>query len=223
MTHLGDRVTDLVDGQLGPEATERAHAHLARCMPCREAVEAERLMKSRLASLPAPPPSGDLVGRLLAIGAAVGEDRAPVGDPGAGPGEPGDRVVRAAQPGSASGFPDTSPAHGPGSGRAGSPAAGRPARSRPPGARPAGRPYAGRSRGARPRQTRRRLAVAVFGALSVVGVGAAGLTLAPGSLIPGTVVPPVATFVVEHTATTRDLPFVDVPGGWFGDDAQARN
>ena len=42
MTHLGDRMTPLVDGQLPVDATERAHAHLASCDGCREAVETER-------------------------------------------------------------------------------------------------------------------------------------------------------------------------------------
>jgi hypothetical protein len=48
MSHLGDKVTALVDGQLTIEATERAHGHLAGCRECRDMVEAERLMKARL-------------------------------------------------------------------------------------------------------------------------------------------------------------------------------
>lgn len=196
MTHLGDRVTDLVDGQLGPEATERAHAHLARCTQCRVAVEAERLMKSRLASLPGPQPAADLVGRLLAIGT-------PPGDVVPRPAVPGETAVPVAA---------RVPA-----GAAGRPRSGRPVGSRPAGrsARDAARPEQGRWRPAR----RRRLAVAVAGALSVVG--AAGLTFSATSMMPTTVVPTVATFLVEQTATTRDLPFVDVPAGWVGDDEPA--
>ncbi len=197
MTHLGDRVTELVDGQLGPDATERAHAHLARCMPCREAVETERLMKTRLAALAGPAPSADLVGRLLTIGAPAADPLRPAGE------QDGERPVRGVRPAPAS-APD------------------RPAGSRPGRTRPAGRsgnpqngprPFARRPRPTRPR----RLAVAVFGALSVVGVGAAGLTFSTAPLSPGAAVPPFATFVVEHATTTRDLPFVDVPASWLSD------
>lgn len=187
MTHLGDRVTDLVDGQLPPEATETAHAHLAGCMPCREAVEAERLMKARLRSLGAPAPSGDLVARLLAVGGAAPVDGGP--DDATDATRPG-RLVRPA-----------------GAGVPGRPPASRPAGSRP-GGRPAGRPVPRRSR---------RLTAVVLGALSVVGVGTVGLSLSTG-LSPATVLPPVATFVVERTATTRDIPFVTVPATWLGND-----
>ncbi len=58
----------------------------------------------------------------------------------------------------------------------------------------------------------------MLGALSVVGVGAAGLTFSAASLSPATVLPPVATFVVERTSTANDLPFVNVPAGWLGQD-----
>ncbi|MDQ1290101.1 MAG: hypothetical protein QG622_3667 [Actinomycetota bacterium] len=69
MTHLGERVSALVDGQLPIDALERAHSHLARCRECRDAVEAERLMKVRLSCLPEPGPEAGFLGRLVAIGA----------------------------------------------------------------------------------------------------------------------------------------------------------
>jgi hypothetical protein len=188
VTHLGDRVTDLVDGQLPPEATETAHAHLAGCMPCREAVEAERLMKARLCSLGAPAPSGDLVARLLAVGGA---------EAAAADEEAAARAGRVVRP-------------------AGGSVPGRPLSSRPAGARPGGRPDAGRP-GARAVRRSRRLTAAVIGALSLAGVGTVGLSFSAG-LSPATVLPPVATFVVERTATTRDIPFVTVPAGWLGED-----
>ena len=72
MTHLGERVSDLVDGQLPPEAAERAFAHLASCQGCRDQVEAERLMKARLAALALPTPREDLVHKLLAMGGPAG-------------------------------------------------------------------------------------------------------------------------------------------------------
>ena len=72
MSHLGERVSGLVDGQLSAADTERAMAHLAGCRACRDAVETERLMKARLACLSGPEPSDGLLGRLLAMGGPSG-------------------------------------------------------------------------------------------------------------------------------------------------------
>lgn len=49
--HLGDRTSALLDGQLSPEETERAWAHVHGCHLCRDAVEREGWLKSRLAGL----------------------------------------------------------------------------------------------------------------------------------------------------------------------------
>lgn len=49
--HLGDRVSALLDGQLPPEDEERAWAHVHRCHPCRDLVEREGWVKTRLAGL----------------------------------------------------------------------------------------------------------------------------------------------------------------------------
>jgi anti-sigma factor RsiW len=194
VSHLGERVTALVDGQLSPEATERAHAHLAGCRPCRDLVEAERLMKARLASLDGPPPAPELLGRLLALGGPAG----PL-PPRAGhvPGTPRPAVL--ALP--------AAPA------RVGRPAVSRPA-ARPVAGRRGSVAPAGTGPGRRPRR-RARLAVAVFGALTVVGVGVSGLALSSGGPEP-TVVPPVDSFVVDHVRSTSQLPFVDVLAGWQG-------
>jgi anti-sigma factor RsiW len=70
VSHLAERISELVDGRLAPEATEQAHAHLAGCPTCREMVEAERLTKARLSALEAPALSAELLGRLLAVGGA---------------------------------------------------------------------------------------------------------------------------------------------------------
>ncbi|HET9657053.1 MAG TPA: zf-HC2 domain-containing protein, partial [Kineosporiaceae bacterium] len=72
MAHLGERVTALVDGRLAPDAVQRAHLHLAGCRDCREAFEAERLMKARLAALEGPRPGDDLMWRLLTMGGPNG-------------------------------------------------------------------------------------------------------------------------------------------------------
>ena len=57
MNHLGARVSALVDGQLGHSERDRALAHVAHCATCREAVDAERTVKTLLASSAVPTPS----------------------------------------------------------------------------------------------------------------------------------------------------------------------
>lgn len=70
--HLGTRVTPLVDGRLAADAELRAEDHLKTCCECHEAVEAERLVRARLATLGAPEVSPDLMARLLDIGGPSG-------------------------------------------------------------------------------------------------------------------------------------------------------
>ncbi len=49
--HLGPRVSALLDGQLSAEETERAWAHVHTCHQCRDLVEHEGWVKTRLAGL----------------------------------------------------------------------------------------------------------------------------------------------------------------------------
>jgi anti-sigma factor RsiW len=72
VTHLGDRVASLIDGQLPVDVSGKAMTHLASCPACQEAADLERLTKQRLASLGSPEPGADLIRRLLDVG----------GDPG---------------------------------------------------------------------------------------------------------------------------------------------
>ncbi|MCW2765217.1 MAG: hypothetical protein JWO11_1176 [Nocardioides sp.] len=51
MAHLGTRVSALLDGQMSPEETERAWAHVHACHTCRDRVEREGWVKTRLAGL----------------------------------------------------------------------------------------------------------------------------------------------------------------------------
>lgn len=65
--HLGPRVSALLDGQLSPAETERAWAHVHGCHACRDAVEREGWVKTRLAGLAAADPAAPdrLKGSLL--------------------------------------------------------------------------------------------------------------------------------------------------------------
>ena len=49
--HLGTRVSALLDGQLSTEETERAWEHVHACHACRDRVEREGWVKTRLAGL----------------------------------------------------------------------------------------------------------------------------------------------------------------------------
>jgi hypothetical protein len=49
--HLGVRVSALLDGQLAPDEEERAWAHVHACHQCRDHVEREGWVKTRLAGL----------------------------------------------------------------------------------------------------------------------------------------------------------------------------
>jgi hypothetical protein len=49
--HLGTRVSALIDGQLPAEETERAWEHVHTCHTCRDLVEREGWVKTRLAGL----------------------------------------------------------------------------------------------------------------------------------------------------------------------------
>jgi anti-sigma factor RsiW len=188
VSHLGDRAAAFVDGQLSPDAAERATGHLAACRPCRDLVELERLTKVRLATLQGPAPTADLMGRLLAMGGPSG----PLPPrPGHVPGMPRPQTVplrTSVGAGSASGTAQRT--------------AVRPAR-RPVTTRPNGRPGV-------LNQRRTRLAAVVLGALSVMGVGVAGVTVgaatsgaAPRQLPSrlGTVSSPVGASVLTTSVT----------------------
>lgn len=51
MTHLGSRVSALVDGRLAPEEEERCWNHVHACHTCRDLVEHEGWVKTQLAQL----------------------------------------------------------------------------------------------------------------------------------------------------------------------------
>ncbi|WP_327089548.1 anti-sigma factor [Nonomuraea sp. NBC_01738] len=67
MSHLGERVSALVDGELNHVERERALAHLTFCGDCRREVESMRALKSRLRSLDGPVMPADLTVSLLGM------------------------------------------------------------------------------------------------------------------------------------------------------------
>ena len=77
--HLGSRVSALLDGQLSPAETDRAWAHVHLCHVCRDAVEREGWVKTRLSTLGGASAPTHLKGSLLA-----GAPLLPVDEPAEG-------------------------------------------------------------------------------------------------------------------------------------------
>ena len=85
MTHLGSRISALVDGQLSVPETERALAHVAGCPRCAGELAAARRARDVLARAADPgEPAPDLTARLLSLAPAPAQRPAPR-DPFAGP------------------------------------------------------------------------------------------------------------------------------------------
>ncbi|MET9764219.1 zf-HC2 domain-containing protein [Streptomyces sp. NPDC006372] len=85
--HLGDRLSALVDGELGHDARERVLAHVATCPKCKAEVDAQRRLKNVFAEAAPPPPSESFLARLQ--GLPGGGDPDGDGTPLGGGGLPG--------------------------------------------------------------------------------------------------------------------------------------
>ena len=195
--HLGERLSALIDGELGPADHERALIHLAKCENCRFEADMMRRLKRRLHGLGEPEPDLDFMGRL------VGLSREDVpGGPERGPSEP---------PSTGEGFGSSPPL---GSSR---PLGGFPGAGTPPlmaeeaVVDPERRP---RRRGERfshlfPTLPGGRYAVAgVVVATALLG-GAFAVGGETGE--PPVVEPRLADFVIEHAVTSRVIPAMDAP------------
>ncbi|MGC5562878.1 anti-sigma factor family protein [Streptomyces sp. FR-108] len=65
--HLGDRLSALVDGELGHEARERVLSHLATCAKCKSEADEQRRLKNVFAEAAPPPPSESFLARLQGL------------------------------------------------------------------------------------------------------------------------------------------------------------
>jgi anti-sigma factor RsiW len=68
MTHLGERLTALVDGELGHDERDKALMHLAACDQCRAEADALRALKRRLRAMGDALPAESLLRRLQTMG-----------------------------------------------------------------------------------------------------------------------------------------------------------
>ncbi len=67
MTHLGHRLSALIDGELDAEERDRALAHLAGCEPCRGEAVALRTLKRRMNALGEAAADAALTRRLIGL------------------------------------------------------------------------------------------------------------------------------------------------------------
>jgi hypothetical protein len=88
--HLGDRLSALVDGELGHDTRERVLAHLATCPKCKAEADAQRRLKNVFAEAAPPPPSESFLARLQGLPAGGDSDGngTPLGGAGFGAGLP---------------------------------------------------------------------------------------------------------------------------------------
>jgi anti-sigma factor RsiW len=111
VTHLGQRLSALIDGELDGSERERVLVHLSGCDSCRDEVAALRMLKRRTSALgqDASGVGAALTGRLIGLSALVSlqeredadqpppdssPDRPTGGLPGRGPGSPEQRAGR---------------------------------------------------------------------------------------------------------------------------------
>ncbi|WP_017608206.1 anti-sigma factor family protein [Nocardiopsis xinjiangensis] len=205
--HLGERLSALVDGELGPDEHERALIHLAKCEPCRFEADMTRRLKSRLHGLGEPEPDLDFMGRLSSLDGRSGQDGpnpfAPPLGGGFGAGPP----LGSSRPlGGFPGDPD-----GPG---------GEPLAANTPGtAAPGEPPTAAEERGERGRSEFLAQLLTPFpgGRYAVAGAAVVTALLGTAFVAGGeaedtpVVEPRLADFAVEHAVTSRHIPVETSP------------
>jgi len=187
MSHLGDRLSALVDGELDGAELDRAHAHLASCEQCRAEAAELRTLKAQLRGLTDGAPAEDaMTRRLIAM---------------TGPGGPlpSRRLQRSARKDSAEKSSARKSA----------------ARKNPASRNPGGRQEPAPPGTRRHRLARRRRTLVLSTVTLVVGLGAAAFTIGGGGqAAPGPrITPPVEMYSVEHAIDTGSVPFPAPAGG----------
>jgi hypothetical protein len=71
-SHLGQRLSAFIDGELSHHQRERVLAHLAHCVPCRQEAAALRTLKQRMHALGEATADTALTDRLIAVAGVAG-------------------------------------------------------------------------------------------------------------------------------------------------------
>jgi anti-sigma factor RsiW len=82
LTHLGQRLSALIDGELEGSERERVLLHMAKCGSCRDEVAALRMLKRRMNELGEAAAGAGLTGRLMRLRESGQADGVPVADAG---------------------------------------------------------------------------------------------------------------------------------------------
>jgi anti-sigma factor RsiW len=181
MSHLGRRLSALVDGELGDTERDQVLAHLVGCDGCRAEVATLRTLKRRISGLGETPADSELTRRLIAL----------AGLPEPAPSRSrlhGATRARAALSGAS---PGRAPAW------AGEPFTGPPARDPSP---LAAAPLGGGADAGRGRAHTRYVLAGAVAALAV-GLGAASFAAGGGERTP-TVTPQVDVYTLQHLYTS---------------------
>jgi anti-sigma factor RsiW len=72
VTHLGQRLSALIDGELEGSERERVLVHMSRCDSCRDEVAALRTLKRRMSALGDAAAGAGLTGRLIRLSSLAG-------------------------------------------------------------------------------------------------------------------------------------------------------
>jgi anti-sigma factor RsiW len=67
MSHLGQRLSALIDGELDESERERVLIHLSKCLSCRDEIAALRTLKRRMNAIGEAAADEDLTGRLMGL------------------------------------------------------------------------------------------------------------------------------------------------------------
>jgi anti-sigma factor RsiW len=186
VSHLGDHLSALVDGELSGAELDRANAHVAACGACRVEANALRRLKHELRALAEVCDADGITNRLLAMTGQSGADEAEEQVPAnlAGLAYPRERVRVA----------DLAVE-----------------RDRRHGIRASAAPYsAAPSRRRVTRRGRGRYVLWTTLSLIAVGIGSAafGMGGSPGSPGPQ-ITPQLEVFDMQHAITSGDVPFAD--------------
>ena len=74
MSHLGQRLSALIDGELDGDERDRVLVHLARCEPCRAEAIALRMLKRRMNALGGAAADSALMHRLIGLAMSADSD-----------------------------------------------------------------------------------------------------------------------------------------------------
>jgi anti-sigma factor RsiW len=181
VSHLGDLLSALVDGELSGAELDRANAHVAACGACRVEANALRRLKHELHALAEVYDAEGITNRLLAMSGPPGAE----GPPGAA------NLADLAYQESLAGL-----------GRQRGRRRGARSQTAPYSAAPPGRRLTGRRRG--------RYVLWTTLSIIAVGIGSAafGMGGSPGGAGPQ-ITPQLEVFDIQHAITSGDVPFAD--------------